>query len=178
MESGVEAGPEQFETKAIFLHAFCKPGQKTAARAVPSVQLIFAIAVCMQAVNAFHRPAMDALSQKLVEPADYGAIGALSSLRHSVAAILGPAIGGILIAWGGVQVAFWVDCATFMCSVVLLALMQPTPPAVPDGSGHWQMIVDGVNFARSRPELIGTYLVDICPHCRCAGQPPKIPWKA
>lgn len=132
-----------------------------AARAAPSVPLIFAMAVCMQAVNAFHRPAMDALNQKLVDPADYGAIGALSSLRHSAAAILGPAIGGILIAWGGTQVAFWADCATFLCSVVMLVLMQPTPPAAPGGSGHWQMIVDGVNFARSRPELIGTYLVDI-----------------
>lgn len=132
-----------------------------AARAAPSLQFIFAMAVCMQAVNAFHRPAMDALNQKLVEPADYGAIGALSSLRHSMAAILGPAIGGILIAWGGAQVAFWADAASFLVSVVMLVLMRPTPAATSAASGHWQMIVEGVNFARSRPELIGTYLVDM-----------------
>ena len=132
-----------------------------AAQAVPSLHLIFAMAVCMQAVNAFHRPAMDALNQKLVEPADYGAIGALSSLRHSMAAILGPAIGGILIAWGGTQVAFWADCATFLFSVVLLALMRPTLAATSNAASHWQMILEGVNFARSRPELIGTYLVDL-----------------
>jgi hypothetical protein len=33
MESGVEAGPEQFETKAILLQAFCQLGQKTEERA-------------------------------------------------------------------------------------------------------------------------------------------------
>src|SRR5262249_8597200 len=41
-----------------------------------SVAGVFILAALMSAVNAFHRPAMEAMTQKLVEPGDYAAIGA------------------------------------------------------------------------------------------------------
>ena len=59
-----------------------------ASMGTPRVWVIFALAALLQAANSFHRPAMDALVQKLVEPEHFVSIGALGSLRFSVGAIL------------------------------------------------------------------------------------------
>ena len=46
----------------------------------PSVPLLFVIAALMSAVNGFHRPALESLTQKLVAAPDMPAVSALSSL--------------------------------------------------------------------------------------------------
>jgi MFS family permease len=85
-----------------------------ALRPEPSVPAIFVLVALFQAVAGFHRPAMDAQTQKMVEPRDYGAVGALGSFRGSVGAIAGPAIGGVLIAAFGAQGAYLFDFVSFL----------------------------------------------------------------
>lgn len=51
----------------------------------PSVSAIFVLVALLQAVTGFHTPAMEALTQKMVQPADYAAVGALSGFRASAA---------------------------------------------------------------------------------------------
>jgi MFS family permease len=47
----------------------------------PSLAAIFVLVALLQAIAAFHSPAMEALTQKLVEPSEYAAAGALSGFR-------------------------------------------------------------------------------------------------
>jgi MFS family permease len=75
----------------------------------PNVFAIFVLVFIMQSANAYHRPAMEAMSQKIVQPGEYAAIGALGSLRYSFGAIAGPALGGILLSKYGVGVAYAFD---------------------------------------------------------------------
>ncbi len=127
----------------------------------PSVVLIFVVVFLLQAVVGFHRPAMDALNQKMVEPEDYAAIGALGSFRWSIGAIIGPALGGLLIAKFGVKGAYLFDTVTFVAALIAIYLMKKTPN--PDKREHSPLedIKEGLRFAVSKPELIGTYLIDI-----------------
>jgi Na+/melibiose symporter-like transporter len=53
----------------------------------PSLVAIFVLVALLQAIAAFHSPAMEAMTQKLVEPAEYAAAGALSGFRGSVAVV-------------------------------------------------------------------------------------------
>src|SRR5215831_12293106 len=48
-------------------------------RATPSVFLIFVVTALMSALNGFHRPALDALTPRLVQREDLKAVGALGS---------------------------------------------------------------------------------------------------
>ncbi len=127
----------------------------------PSVPFIFVIVFLLQAVVGFHRPAMEALNQKMVQPEDYAAIGALGSFRWAMGAIVGPALGGVLIAKFGVKGAFLFDSVTFCAALIAIYLMNRTPD--PDKREHSPIedIKEGLRFAVSKPELIGTYVIDI-----------------
>ncbi|RYZ56752.1 MAG: MFS transporter [Proteobacteria bacterium] len=128
----------------------------------PSFALIIIVSFLMQAVSAFHRPAMDALTQKLVPEKDYASIGALGSLRSSTGAILGPAIGGLLIASFGPGAVYIVDTVSFGIATGCIAMMKSdlrvsSKEAAKTLSHMWE----GVVYASKKPVLIGTYLVDI-----------------
>jgi MFS family permease len=127
----------------------------------PSVAVIFALVALMQAATGFHRPAMDALTQKLVLPEHYAAVGALNAFRSSAGAIAGPALGGILIASVGAPAAFLIDFGTFLIAIICVLLMKsvPTPEKLP--SPGLESIAEGLRYAVKRPELVGTYVVDI-----------------
>jgi MFS family permease len=127
----------------------------------PSVAALFVIAAFLSAVNGFHRPALEAITQKLVERDELAAVSALSSLRRMSAAIAGPALAGFSIAAFGLPTTYALQVATFGVSVAALAAMRSMPPpeaAKPAGLGT---ILEGLRYAGSRPELIGTYAVDI-----------------
>ena len=127
----------------------------------PSVVLLFVIAAFMSAVNGFHRPALEAVTPKLVDFHELSAVSALSSLRRTSAAIAGPALAGICIATFGLPFTYGVDVATFAISLVALYLIRAMPPADGAQPAGIATIVEGIKYATSRPELIGTYVVDI-----------------
>ena len=127
----------------------------------PSVPVLFVIAALMSAVNGFHRPALESLTQKLVGVADLPAVSALSSLRFTGAAIAGPALAGICIASFGLPFTFGADALTFAISLAAIWAIRAMPPAENAPAAGLSSIIVGLKYAASRPELIGTYVVDI-----------------
>lgn len=129
----------------------------------PSVVAIFALVFVMQAAGAYHRPAMEAMSQKMVDKQDYGAVGALNSLRSSAAMILGPALGGWLIAHRGVFETYMFDAISFVLSLLCVWRISQSYQAEGVSEKHDVLkdIRDGIHFARTKQSLIGTYLIDI-----------------
>src|SRR3954469_4630556 len=127
----------------------------------PSVAAIFALTALMSAVNGFHRPTLEAMSPRLVDGDELTVTSALASLRGSLGAVAGPAIGGFCIARLGSSATYLVDVVTFLVSLVALAGMAAMPPADDAAKPGLRSIVEGIDYARRRPELIGTYIVDI-----------------
>ncbi len=127
----------------------------------PSVALIFVAAAFMSAVNGFHTPALQALTQKLVSVEELPAASALTSLGGTTSAVAGPALAGVCIATLGLPFTFGVDAATFAASLVALAAIRSMPPAENARRAGLATIVEGLRYAASRPELIGTYVVDV-----------------
>jgi MFS family permease len=127
----------------------------------PSIPLLFVIAALMSAVDGFHRPSLESLTPRLVDPADLPAVSALTTLRGTSASIVGPAIAGILIAKIGLPLTFAVDAGTYALSLVALSFIRSMPPADDAKPAGLSTILEGLAYARSRPELIGTYIVDI-----------------
>jgi MFS family permease len=67
----------------------------------------------------------------------------------------------VLIAVAGIELTYAIDALTFVVSLLALRAMR-TPPPPPDAPApSWRSIVEGVRFAGSRHELLGTYLVDV-----------------
>src|SRR5215831_6962378 len=126
----------------------------------PSVAVLFAVAAFTAAVNGFHRPALEAITQKLVEPSEIAAVSALTSLRGTAAAIAAPALAGIAIAALGLPATYAIEVATFAVSLAALAAIRAMPAGHAEPAGL-ATIVEGLRYAATRPELIGTYVVDI-----------------
>ncbi|MBX7222302.1 MAG: MFS transporter [Blastocatellia bacterium] len=127
----------------------------------PQVWLIFLIAACFAAINGIHRPALEALTPRIVAPELQPAVAALSTFRYSFNFIVGPAIGGVLASQAGAAVAYGLDAATFVFSVGMIALLKTVPPPSSTEPPSLQSIREGWRYARSRQELLGTYLIDI-----------------
>jgi MFS family permease len=127
----------------------------------PSLVAIFVLVIFLQAIAAFHSPAMEALTQKLVEPSEYAAAGALGGFRGSAGAIAGPLLGGVLIAACGLTGAYLFDLLSFTAAVVCVALMSRIPRPTVEAHSALTDAAIGIRFALSKPELIGTYLIDI-----------------
>ncbi len=92
---------------------------------------------------------------------ELAAAGALGGIRGTLGQILGPALGGVLIAGFGLPVTYMVDVATFVVGLVCLWMMRAVPPPVDAERPSLRRVVEGLRYAKSRQELIGTYAVDM-----------------
>jgi len=126
----------------------------------PSVTLIFVVSAMMSALNGFHRPALDAITPRLVKRDELRAVAALGSLRFSLSSIVGPALGGLLIWKLGIASTYAIDVVSFVVSLIALASMRAIP-GIEKVKPGLRSIAEGMRYAISRPELIGTYVVDM-----------------
>jgi MFS family permease len=136
-----------------------------AQRAAPSVLAIYALVAVLQGASGFHRPALEALTQKLARPEEFAAVAALSSVRGTVGMVAGPALAGLLLAkWGAVG-AYLFDFATFIAALFFIARIPREAIGSLDSPGERPHLLadlaEGLRFAGARPELMGTYIVDI-----------------
>jgi len=127
----------------------------------PSLWVPFVAAGAMAALNGFHRPALEAMTPRLVARDEIPAVAALTSLRGSTGMIAGPALGGALIAVFGMPVAYLVDVVTFVVAMAAVASIRAMPPAEGAKSPGIAAVAEGLRYAASRAELVGTYVVDL-----------------
>jgi MFS family permease len=127
----------------------------------PQVWLLFVISTAWGALDAIQRPSLDAMLPRLVDKDELAAAAALGSIRGTLGQILGPALGGVLVAAIGLSLTYMVDVATFVVGLACLWLMRAVPPPVDAERPSLRRVVEGLRYARSREELLGTYFVDM-----------------
>jgi MFS family permease len=123
--------------------------------------VLYVLAGGMAALDGLQRPSLEALVPRLVERDELAAAAALGSLRGSFGMVVGPPLGGVLIAAVGLPATYGVDVASFGVSLVALALMRAVPPPPDADRPSLRGVLDGVRHAASRQELLGTYVVDV-----------------
>lgn len=134
-----------------------------ASRLISSVGYIFFTAMLMSAFNGLHRPALESLTQQIVSRADYPAVGALNGLKFNLCMMIGPALGGLLIAHAGLAFTYLVDFFSFFISLLLLLSMRAVPALEKPATNKQSILLslrEGLVYAGSRQELLGSYLVD------------------
>ncbi len=127
----------------------------------PALWPLYACSAVAAGLDGIQRPALDSMIPRLIEPAQIPAAAALGSLRMNLAAVAGPAVAGLLIAAAPLPAVYALDLATFGFSLAMLLMMAAVPPPPDPDRPSLRAVLDGLRYARSRPELLGTYLVDI-----------------
>ncbi len=132
--------------------------------AQPRTWVLFVVAALFAALNGVHRPALEAMTPRLVTAEQIPAVASLGMFRGSFSYILGPALAGLIATGFGAAVAFAIDATTFVVSIVVLLLLRPiSMPAKAEDEErpNLQSVINGLKYAYSRQELLGTYLIDI-----------------
>ena len=127
----------------------------------PSVILIFVIAAIFAALSGLKRPSQDAILPRLVNHDDLPSASALMSLRWQFGGIVGPSVGGIIIAGYGAGAAYFIDCLTFVISLALIWQVKSVPPLDKATPPSMAGLMEGLNYAYKRKDLLGTYVVDL-----------------
>jgi MFS family permease len=127
----------------------------------PSLAAVFVLSFFLAGADAFQRPSLDSMLPRMVEKPDLAACQAIENVGSTTCMLAGPALGGVLIAAGGLGAAYGVDVASFVASLIALASIGSLPP--PEGAERPSLarVKEGLAYARSRQELMGTYLVDM-----------------
>lgn len=128
--------------------------------ASPQVYVLYAAGAAFAVIDGLQRPSLGAMLPRLVPPGQLVEAGALMSLRSNAAFVCGPALGGVIVASSGAAGAYLFDIITFIVSAAIILRMAPVPPAEIERSHVLAELRDGVRYALSRKDIVGTYVVD------------------
>jgi len=127
----------------------------------PKVWVIYIAAGLFAVVDGLQRPSADAMLPRLVGHQDLPAATALMSLRWQLGLIVGPTVGGIIFATFSISAGFAVDMATYVVALVFLARVRSMPSSKEAKKPSLAALFEGVKYAFSRQDLIGTYIIDL-----------------
>jgi MFS family permease len=124
---------------------------------------IYVLAAILGLVNAFDQPTRQSFVMELVGRGNVVNAVALNSAQFNLARLIGPAIGGILIATWGVAICFSINAASFVAVLASLLLLHPSEfhslPARAAGKRVLAEIGAGIRFLWTTPELMVVVIV-------------------
>jgi len=124
---------------------------------VLSFALLAALAAAYSAAGAFFTPAFDAVVPSIVEVADRAAANSLDQFVRPLALrLVGPALGGLLVARFGYPVAFSVDAVSFSASTVAVLSLRTSLRVESTAVSTAGAIREGFRFVRRHVWLWGT----------------------
>jgi MFS family permease len=123
---------------------------------------VYALAALTAAVGTFDNPARNALFPTLVPREALPNAISLNSILFQAASVLGPLIGGVVIATHGVGLVYALDAVSFLFLVASVrALKVPAPEATARRARfELRAIWDGFAFVFGRPLIRSTMLLD------------------
>ncbi len=127
---------------------------------VVQVWHVIALAAALGFVNAFDGPARQAFVVEMVGREDLTNAIALNSMMFNGARVIGPAIGGILLATVGAGWCFLINGLTYVAVIAGLLAMRLPPHRPPRHTGSpWEALTSGLRYAFVHTELFALLLV-------------------
>jgi MFS family permease len=125
------------------------------------VLAIYAVAFVAAGLGAIDQPARSSAVPRLVPRERLPAAIALGQLNFQAAGVVGPAIGGLVLATLGIAACYVFDAITFAAAIGALVLIAPIPPAHGAVRPSLSAIAEGLRFARRRRAILATFAVDL-----------------
>jgi MFS family permease len=128
----------------------------------PPLVVVYALAALLAAFTALQNVATSAIVPGLVAPAQLRSALALNYGLSTLTMVVGPALGGILIAALGLPWAYAADALS--CGAMVLAMVALTPQPPVQVSHHEPLgrsIADGLRYVRGNQALLGSFAIDL-----------------
>ena len=149
---------------------------------VVSLWVIFGLVIIQSVAVAFDGPARQALIPSLVPRENLANAYSLTSIASKVGGILGPGICGVVIAYLGLQWAYWINAISYLAVIVALIAMgdirtviekktfelRGSPgssgvvpvPGRGTGRGTLRDIREGIEFVKNSPIIFSVMVLD------------------
>ena len=134
-----------------------------------TVQLwhIYVLAVLLGLTNSLDSPTRSSFAVELVGREDLPNAVALNSLLLNSARIVGPGLGGIIIAVSGVSLLFLLNALSFLAVIAALALMNVSElhaqarhlTQTGERQKTWQSLREGLDYVWKSPAIVLVILV-------------------
>ena len=127
----------------------------------PPLIAIFIVAFVASTLGTFDQPARSSSIPRLVPAERLPAAIALNQLNFQAASVVGPAVGGVLIALAGLPAAYGVDVLSFAASIFAVWRIAPLPPLGGTMRPGLAAIREGLRFAMDRRVILATFVIDL-----------------
>jgi MFS family permease len=125
------------------------------------VALYYLVAFAAAGVGAVDQPARSSAIPRLVPPERLPAAISANQLLFQTVSVVGPALGGVLIATVGVSSAFLFDAVTFLAAIAAVLAISPIPPHPSAVRPGLETIREGLRFVGRRRVILGSFVVDL-----------------
>lgn len=126
-----------------------------------TLPILYAAVFCIAAAFSFDSPARQALVPNLVPLAAFPRAVTFSSTVQALAFATGPALGGIAIAQGGVELAYAIYAGLVTLNWIGLGFVRPVRASSERRAPSWRAVREGLAFVRRSPVILGCMTLDM-----------------
>lgn len=124
--------------------------------------LMYVILFSIGVLRAFNNPASSTLLPQTVPPDVFHSAATWSSSAWQFAAVLGPALGGLLIAaFKGAYEIYILDAVAALIFVTMVVLIKGRPIAQKREPMTWNTMIAGFSFIRSTKVILAAITLDL-----------------
>lgn len=107
---------------------------------------LIGIALVNGITMAFNVPAWQVLTPRLVPRAELTRAITLNGIQFNLARVVGPGLGGLLMAYSGPTALFAINTVSFLGVIVAVWTTPDSPPPERDGRRAWDQVREAVDF--------------------------------
>jgi MFS family permease len=123
---------------------------------------VYAVIFVSGLARSFLQPARQALGAEIVPREHYENASAWRSSGWQTAAVVGPAVGGLLYGFSGAESAYGVDAVLMVASFLTFMLVRYAPDdRAPERVSMFASLVTGLRFVLHEPVILGALSLDL-----------------
>lgn len=125
-----------------------------------TVPILYAFCLMSGTAVALSNPARQALIPTLVPESLLARALGLSITSWQLATVVGPTVGGIVLAARGPALVYLIDGVSFVAMILALLAIRSRGAAAPEARADWRSVVEGFRFLAHTPILLSLMLLD------------------
>ena len=128
----------------------------------PSIAVLYVLAGLLAGVSALQNVVRSAIVPTLVRRELMRSALAFNYGMYQLTMVIGPGLGGVIIATLGVGAAYTIDAVSCFAMVFAVIAIAPQPPkGVEPHETIRRSIADGLRFVRGNQALLGSFAIDL-----------------
>lgn len=144
-----------------------------AVQSIEQLWIVYAVGFAAAVAGTFFGPAESSLLPQLVSKEYLMSANSLNALNNNLGRLIGPPLGGAVVAYLGLSGAAFLDAASFIVAGGMIALINAPPgsaraapetgaeSAVSVGIGVWREWLEGWELVRRDRLVVGTFSVTV-----------------